>query len=68
MVNKNKTEVVHFRRKHKDRTSFEFSLGVNALNITDEYRYLGLVLNEHMDFSATGQILADAGGRAFGAL
>ena len=68
VVNKNKTEVVHFRRKHKDRTSFEFSLGVNALNITDEYRYLGLVLNEHMDFSATGQILADAGGRAFGAL
>ncbi len=43
-VNTEKTNIVHFRRKLKQRTAFKFKFENNSLNIVDRYKYLGVVL------------------------
>ncbi len=39
-----------------------------VLNIVDRYRYMGTILNEHLDFSVTSLVLSGATGRALGAV
>ena len=68
LVNNQKTNVVHFRPKNTDRTSIQFCYGDNVLQVVNKYKYLGIVLDEFLDFSTSAELLADAGGRAFGAL
>jgi hypothetical protein len=43
-VNEDKTEIIHFRRKGKCKTSEEFLYGNSRLKVKDQYKYLGLVL------------------------
>ncbi len=38
-----------------------------VLNIVDRYKYLGTILNEHLDFSVTSSVLSGAAGRTLGA-
>ncbi len=38
------------------------------LNIVDKYKYLGTILNEHLDFSVTSSVLSGVAGRALGAV
>ncbi len=38
------------------------------LNIVDRYKYLGVVLQENLDFKITEEVLAGAAGRALGAI
>ncbi len=59
-----KTNIVHFRRKRKPQTTFKFKFENNSLNIVDRYKYLGVVLQENLDFKITEEVLADATGRA----
>ena len=33
-----------------------------------EYKYLGVILHEHVDFGVTAEVLAGAGGRALGSI
>jgi len=67
-VNCDKTEIVHFRNKNVVRTDSIFKLGGNTLNIVPEYKYLGVVLNENLDYEKTGCMFAEASGRALGAI
>ena len=68
VVNEDKTEVVHFRKKGKNVTEANFIYGNTRLNVNSKYKYLGLVLNENLDFQVTANVLAEAGGRALGAI
>lgn len=67
-VNCNKTKVVHFRPASKTRTNYQFKYNGMVLEIVEQYKYLGIVLNEFLDFKCTAKVLASAAGRALGKL
>ena len=66
--NMDKTKIVHFRNKNKDQTNFNFKLGAEPISKASNYKYLGLTLDEFLDFGFTTDILATSGSRALGAL
>ena len=63
-VNIEKMQIFHFRSKQTSKTETIFYLGPQALGIVNQYRYLGLILTEHMCYKATGDALAMGAGRA----
>ena len=48
-VNTDKTNIVHFRKKNTRITRFNFYFDGIVLNIVDRYKYLGTMLQEHLD-------------------
>ncbi len=67
-VNTGKTKVVHFRPPSILRTDYHFMCGGAPIEITDKYKYLGLVISEHLDYNITAKMVAQAAGRALGLL
>ena len=67
-VNSDKTQVVHFRQHCVEQSQYIFKLGSDVLKTVQNYKYLGVVLDEHMDFELNASILAEAAGRALGAI
>ncbi len=65
-INEGKSNIVHFRNRRKQRTSNNFQLCGKELNIVDKYKYLGIIMNEFLDYTVTADILAGAAGRALG--
>ena len=68
LVNTDKMQVVHFRKSRQQRTSFSFSFNGAVLDIVPEYKYLGVYFDEHMSFSRTTSVLAEASSRALGSI
>ena len=66
--NEKKSNVVHFRRKRTPLSSYDFHLGTSGLKTLSEYKYLGIVLDEYLDYSVTTKTLANAANRALGAI
>ncbi len=66
--NTRKSNIVHFRKPSQPRSSFKFVLGNTELNIVGQYKYLGIILNEFLDYDVTAQVLSDAANRAFGSV
>ena len=66
--NANKSNVLHVRQSHVHRTDFSFTLGEVLLHKVEQYKYLGIVINEHVDYNVTAKILADAANRALGSI
>ncbi len=67
-VNTDKTKVVNFRSNRKRCSEFNFTFDNSPLNVVNKYKYLGIILEEHLDFNLTASVLANAAGRAFGAV
>ena len=67
-VNQDKSNIVHFRSSRKPLTNFQFKYGVHHLNTVSEYKYLGVLLDQHLKFSSCSKTLADSGGRALSAV
>ena len=67
-VNASKSNVVHFRPNSVTRTSFEFKYGVTSILTADKYTYLGITLNEFLDFNITAKAVAQSVSRALGLL
>ena len=67
-INTDKTKVVHFRLPSVRRTSFPFTCCSKPVECTDRYKYLGLVLNEFLDYSITAKYVAQSTTRALGLL
>ena len=67
-VNKEKSNIIHFRKDSHARTQHDFIYGDTTLDIVPTYRYLGLDSHEIMDFTESVQCLAKAAGRALGAV
>ena len=67
-VNCSKTKVMHFRKKNLCRSQYVFHLGETPLNYEDHYKYLGVILEEHLDFNTCAETLGAAGGRALGSV
>jgi hypothetical protein len=68
IINIEKSKVVHFRNKGKNRSNFQFRIGDCFVLFTDMYKYLGVNLHEHLDFTQTAELLSKSGGRALGAI
>ena len=67
-VNKDKTKVVHFRNRRKKETGFKFMFDGDEIEKVSQYKYLGVVLDEHLNYDVIANVLAGAGGRALGAV
>ncbi len=67
-VNIDKTKIMHFRPANSPQTDFVFKYGDLPLECVSEYKYLGILLDEHMDFSKTATLLANSAGRALGSV
>ena len=50
LINHEKANIVHFRHKRVNRSSHKFKFGSEELSIVNSYKYLGFLLDEHLDF------------------
>lgn len=67
-VNVTKSNVVHFRKKRTKKTNCVFRMGNKEMLVVEQYKYLGIILNEFLDFSVTADALAKSGSRGLGAI
>ena len=63
-----KSNVVHFRPQSIQRTVFNVTCGTDTLAIVDKYTYLGIVINEYLDYNVTVKTVAQSASRALGLL
>ena len=65
-INPSKSNVVHFRPPSVPRCNTTFVCGNAEIPLTDRYKYLGLVLTEHLDYAITAKVVAQSANRALG--
>jgi hypothetical protein len=65
-LNVEKSNIVHFRPKRQNRTTFCFKYAATSLNIVSNYKYLGLFFDEFMTFDECAKVLGNSAGRALG--
>ena len=63
-INVAKSNVIHFRKKRIKETDFNFTFGPNNITSTCKYKYLGVILDEHLTFQDCIKTLNDSSGRA----
>lgn len=64
VTNSDKSMIVHFRRPSEARSSVNFSVGNVNLKTTSHYVYLGLLLTEHLDYTAMAKQVSKSANRA----
>lgn len=64
VINTDKSMIVHFRRPSETRSSTSFSVGDVNLKTTSHYTYLGLLLTEHLDYTAMAKQVSKSANRA----
>ncbi len=67
-INKDKTKIVHYRKKSISRSTQSFFLGNLDIEIDDKYKYLGIFLDEFFDFKCTASTLSGAADRTLGSI
>ncbi len=50
IIKTDKIQIVHFRTQCHSRTQYVFKYGDYDIKLVRLYKYLGLVLNEHLDW------------------
>ena len=65
-VNINKSNVIHFRPVRRQRSLYEFKLGQNTIQYVECYRYLGILLDEHLKMNNCVSALCESANRALG--
>ena len=68
VINPIKSQIVYFRHRSVLRTNCGISCGSTELKIADKYVYLGITLNEFLDFNFTAKMVSQAASRALGLL
>lgn len=67
-VNESKSKIIHFRKSNVPLTNAKFQFGTCELEKVSHYKYLGVLLDENLNFLQCTKALADSGGRALGAI
>ncbi len=67
-INSNKSKIIHFRVKGHRASLYNFKLGASQIEIVEQYKYLGIIMDSALDFTITAGVLADSAGRALGAV
>ena len=65
-LNESKTQVVHFRPKSHNKSTFSYKYGNVNIETVSGYKYLGLWFDEFLDFNVTTSNLASSASRALG--
>ena len=65
-VNPLKSNVAHFRPKHVPSSSANFRYGDYGITTVSSYKYLGVILDEFLDYTKTATMSAESVGRALG--
>jgi hypothetical protein len=65
-INAGKGNVVHFRLPSMECSKYIFKCGDMNIELNNDYAYLGLILNEFLDFNLTAKIVAKSDNRALG--
>ncbi len=63
-LNTDKTQIVHFRAQ----SQYVFKYGDHDIKLVPLYKYLGLVLNEHLDYQLMAKVVAKSTNRMLGLL
>ena len=63
-VNLTKTNILHVRVKRKMQSKYMFLFNNRPVPYCTFYNYLGVNINEHLDYNFTARILAESAGRA----
>ena len=64
VINMDKSMIIGFRRQSEAKTSSTFSVGDTHLKLTDQYVYLGLLLTEHLDYTAMAKHVSKSANHA----
>ena len=67
-ININKSKIVHFRRQRVARTDNVFKIFNEQLEVVSEYKYLGLYLDEFLNYEFGTDVLANSAQRALSKL
>ncbi len=65
-VNIKKTKIILFRTKTQPRTDFNFMFNNEIVECVDKYKYLGIILDQYLDFNITATVLASSASKALG--
>ena len=52
LINTDKSKVMHFRKGRLHRAEVEFKIGNNVLELTEKYKYLGVIFTEKKWFQS----------------
>ncbi len=66
LVNLDKTKIVHYRTARKSRTKYDFKWNDQKIEISSGYKYLGVFLDEHLNFESHCENISSSAGRALG--
>ena len=67
-LNRDKTQIVHFRPSGRNMSKFVFLYGRDTLRTVSTYKYLGIILDEFLKFDACVKTISISGGRALGGI
>ena len=67
-VNLSKTNVMHVRGKRDRQSIFMFIFNKRLVSYCNSYKYLGVTLDEFLDYNFTADTQAESAGRALGSL
>ena len=67
-LNYNKSNVMHFRISRRSRTTVLVNFDTTALTTVSTYKYLGVLLDEHLNFDKAVEELCHSAGRALGTI
>ena len=68
VINVEKSKIVHFRSPSITRSDFNFQCGNANIETVCRYKYLGVILTEHLDFTIMTKTVAQSASRALGLL
>jgi hypothetical protein len=67
-INPEKSKVIHFRFKGKLQSNFAFKCGEHNIEYEEQYKYLGMWLQENLSYDYNVKQLTTSASRALGAL
>ena len=67
-LNREKTQIVHFRPSGRQMSNFVFLYGNDTLRTVPNYKYLGIILDEFLKYDACVKTISISGGRALGGI
>ena len=68
LINHEKSQVVHFRNKDIEKSNVDIMIGNDKLLYTNEYKYLGVIFNEYLNFEKNVDKMANSANRALGSI
>jgi hypothetical protein len=60
MINQDKTQIMHFRKKRTVRSIYDLSFGAMLLKYTCSYKYIGFLFDEYITFEKGIKSLSDS--------